>query len=630
MEPNRPVHHTMSVILLILINTVPAAALPDKGLDLDCTNDFERMMFCQFQAQNCSEYNLTVVNNEGVETCRPHSQQCDIGQCCCSVELEIIYGETHEVTVWRRGQSLKSRNISISDSIKPKAPRIIAVKEFNGNFQVEWTTNMKGRLSDLLLANITYHKKGDTEMVSEFVKPTTVNGLVHCKILGRYLEPSTTYVVSVKSYTNYSKKLSDSSREFEFTTSASRNALLLAIIVSLSIVAVIISGVTYLCCIKFKRKWWDTVPKCPNPKLLVMNPNEQEFLKPEPPIISSVHIEPPCPEDSKSCSKVSLMDSSGGSPQQSSGISTGSSCLSYANTEPPDIKASVQEALANAFPNISPISPLTTSLFTESNKDSGLFSAPYDPFVVRADDMNSGSSGFDNKTYSIIIPSCPQQLMMDSSEVQMEAAMVCDSAYHPSEGVSGTSADQQLPMCLPLNLPLVASSLVPTDMSYHQCNADSGRFSCADDSSLSSISSGTNTTASCDLMSRVEVGCESGDEVVSAATKMTGKNKGAIICDENPCYSSKSFPPVDDDYQPFQNLMGQLDVLSSGQKNGEKDQQLDKYPEESFAKFPAPIPSFLTNVQGNQSLSEHQRPLLALICADQSMSVITDNGYQSV
>lgn len=321
-------------------------------------------------------------------------------------------------------------------------------------------------------------------------------------------------------------------------------------------------------------------------------------------------------------------DTSGGSLQQGSGISTGSSCLSYANTGPIDIIAGVQDALGKAFANISPISPLTTSLLTELNKDSGLLSSPSNLCGVRADDICSGSSGFDNKTYSILIPSLPQQIMVDSSEIQMQDEVPCDSAYHPIEGDVVICADQQLQASPLVTLPPVVSSLVATDMSYQQCNADSVRFSLADDSSLSSISSGSNATAPCDPVSRVEAACECSDEAVGGAAKPNAKM-------ENVPTGSRSFPPVDDDYQAFQSLVEQPDILFSEKQSGEDEGHLNKYPEESFTETPgsffSPVdPGFTSNVQGGSVSLSVQRPFLPLLSADKSVPVITDSGYLSV
>lgn len=327
--------------------------------------------------------------------------------------------------------------------------------------------------------------------------------------------------------------------------------------------------------------------------------------------------------------KESLRDISSGSSQHSCGISTGSSCISYVSTEPVDIIAGVQDALGKAFPNISPISPLTTSPLKELNIDCGFPPPSSNLCDVRSDDLSSGSHGFDNKTYSILIPSFPVQIMADGSEVQSQTEMLSDSVYHPSEGDIVICADQQLPAWPLITLPPVVSSRMATDMSYQQCNADSVQFSFAADSSLSSIANGSNTTASCDPVSRVEAGRECTDEVAGSAAKLNLKTEKATICDENPCYGfvpagSHSFPPVYDDYQAFQSLVEQ--------QSGADNEHLNKYPEESCTKmsesfFSPVVPSFANDFQGGSVSRSLQRPSLS---ADQSMPVITDSSYQSV
>ncbi|XP_041792210.1 uncharacterized protein LOC121606108 isoform X2 [Chelmon rostratus] len=620
MEVKRRVGDRMSVVLLLagyLASTVAFPGVNSIEQNLDCTNDYINLMFCEFEAQNCAEFNMTLQNNSGYEDKHCIFKLCDSGRCCCRIEMILVTGETHTAIVRKGGETVASKLIRVRESVKPIAPTITSAKESNGNFQVMWRTNMKPSISDSLTFNVTYRKKGDTEKESEFVQPTTYEGLNYYEILGRHLEPSTTYMVSVKSYSYWSGRFSDSSNEVEFITPASPRSLISAVIISLSIAAVILSGAIYGCYVKLKEKWWDTVAECPNPKLLNMHPSEQEVLKPVPPVISSMCVEPLDPEDSKPWSKASLTDSSSGSVRQSSGISTGSSCLSYANTEPPNIIASVQDAAGKALAIISPVSPVTTNPLTEMNNVSGLFCAPYKFCGVRADGMSSGSSGIINKTYSILVPSFPDQIM-----VQTQPEMLCDSAYRPSEGDIVICADQQAPACPLVASPPVVSSLMPTDMSYQQCNADSGRFSYAEDSSLSSMSSGTNTLASCDPVSRVE------------ATELHVITGETTVCDENPCYGcvpagSHSFPPVDDDYQAFQSLVEQPDVLLSERSSGEEEEHSSKYPEGSFTKMPHPffspvVPGFTNNVQGGQT------PFASLISAHLSMPVITDSGYQSV
>ncbi|KAJ4947513.1 hypothetical protein JOQ06_009548 [Pogonophryne albipinna] len=502
----------------------------------------------------------------------------------------LVSRETHNATVCKGNKTMVFKIIDVIETIKPKTPTIVSVKESNGNFQVKWKTNYDHteRFSNSLNARVTYHKKGDKEEKhSEPFKPSQLGGDYYYEILGGPLEPNTKYEVSVKSVTD--NKFSDTSKEWEFTTPSALPTV--TIIISLSVAAVVISAAMYGCYIKLKTKWSDIVAKCPNPKLLLMHSSEQEVLKPAPPILSSVWVDSPDPEDS-TWSEGSMKDISSGSPQQSNGISTGSSCLSYANAEPTDIIARVQDALCLAFPDIRPMSPLTTNLLTEPNKDFGLPSSPYKPCDVRADDTSVGSYCFDNQTYCSLLPN------FDGSDVKAE--ILCDSEYLHSSGDIVPRVDQQALACPLFKLPPGDSALMPIDMSYQQNNTDSWGVSHAEDSSLSSVSSGTDTNASCDHVSRVKSDGEGFDEAVHDATKLVEKTEGVIICDENPFYGSvpaglQSLPPVYDDYQPFQSLVEQ--------------------------------PGFINNVQCPSTL---QTQFLPVIPADQSMPIITDSGYHSV
>ena len=99
-----------------------------------------------------------------------------------------------------------------------------------------------------------------------------------------------------------------------------------------------------------------------------------------------------------------------------------------------------------------------------------------------------------------------------------------------------------------------------TEMSYQQCNVDSGRLSCEEDSSLFSISSDTETTASWDPAPRVEAGYESVDKGASRTTETNQERWVAPISHDNTSYmpaGSQSCPQVDDAYQSFQTLVGQ-------------------------------------------------------------------------
>ncbi|GLD58290.1 uncharacterized protein AKAME5_001042200 [Lates japonicus] len=565
MESKRRLLRWMCLILLFIPGNISTASRlsgvhNETDLYLNCTNDLDSMS-CDFDAQNCFEYSLSI-DGYGQNKCSV-PKECGRGRCCCSVQMTLILGETHIATVWKRGEGIQSKNISVSESIKPKTPTITSVEEVNGNFQVKWQTNMMFSFCDSPNASVTYHKKEDIKEVSEFIQPTTTGKLKMYEISGRDLEPSTKYVVSVKSFSDCSEKFSESSEEWEFTTTASPYNPTAAIIIGLSFAAVLITGAVFVCYNIFKAKWLDTVAKSPHPKLFDLHPDEQKILRPLQTSFCSVSIDPVVLNNINPGSGVSLTDTGSESLQQSSGIDAGSSSPRPADTEPAvDVKAGVQNALGKVFAQLRPVPSVTTDLLGESNEDSGLFSTPYNPNSVRAEGSPPGCSDFENMTYSINFLSCPHQIMMDSSEVQTQAEMVCDSAYNPSEGETVSCPNQQVQACLPptqqgINLPVLVSSLMPANMSYQQYN--SGTFSYAKDSSLSSVSSATNTIGSCDLASRVEAGCESLDEVVDGPTKLNGNFEDGTICDDNPCYhclpaGSHSFPPVDDDYQAFQNL----------------------------------------------------------------------------
>ncbi|KAL6113294.1 uncharacterized protein ACO6RY_11618 [Pungitius sinensis] len=578
--------------LLLILGTIATDA---SGQSLQCTNDFIDTVSCHFNAQNCTEYSFTLEmpeNRAGAFT------QCDDGQCCGSItNMILVSRETHTVTVWKGDNILESKNFSVNLTIKPRAPTIRSVKQFDGNFKVTWDTNVNSPLRSYLKTNMTYHKKGDTKKVSRSVQPSTLDGSNVFNILGQDLEPSTTYVVSVRSYTDFSGIFSDRSNEMEFTTAMSPVFLPLIVIISLCFAAVVITSVIYVSYVKVKTKWWIAVSKCPNPKLGVIYPSTQKVLKPGTTDYSVVSVEPLVPDDNKSWLKRSLGNGSTGSLDQSSGISTGSSCISYPDTER-DIKACVSDALKHALTNIVPFS--TTE---EVSKASGLPPAPQQP--CQADDVSSGAFSFDNRTYSIVIPT-------DISQVQTQAEIPCDSAYNRR------NADPQPPSCLLVNLALGDPSLMPTDMSYRPCNADSGGFSYAEALSSSPVSSGTNSVALCDAVSSLESRCERYEEAVCGAMRQQGKDEGLAPCEEPPRLTAGShgFPPVEDGYQPFESQAALPRVLFANNKEG----HLNKYPEELFTVTP-------------QSLSSPGVACGAPLClmpADPSGPLMSEPGYQRV
>lgn len=269
---------------------------------------------------------------------------------------------------------------------------------------------------------------------------------------------------------------------------------------------------------------------------------------------------------------MSLTDTSCGSLQQSSGISTGSSDLSYTNTESPvavngepSIAKAAKNELCKIFPNICPILPVSTSLPAQSNNTQGseLFS-----------ETGPGVSAFENKTYSFLIPGCLHQTMTDKLNTQGTAEMLCDSNYHPSNSGMERCPDHQVPACqVPVQLsgisPSAVSPLLSTAMSYQE----------------------------------------------------------VPICVP---IGSHSVLAVDDDYQEIPSLVREPDVSLLEHRNTEHKEHLDKLEEESLRKSPESILSPVVPVQDGQRVSELQVPTFCFTSTNCSVPIITESGYQSV
>uniref|UniRef100_A0A3P9GY56 Fibronectin type-III domain-containing protein n=1 Tax=Oryzias latipes TaxID=8090 RepID=A0A3P9GY56_ORYLA len=353
---------------VIMLRLFLAGGENDAELNFDCTNDFTEM-FCQFEQQhsNCTDHNVTLVLIDYSETTETFGcTQCDKNQCCCSLNMLFVFRTSHNASVWRGDKRVASKTISVKDTFKPKTPTIVNVTETNGNFAVKWKTNMEG-VRDELTAVVTYHKKGDPEEVIVSQKPPMVDGYQYYEISGGNLSPGATYVVSVRSVSEWNKRQSDSSAEWEFKTPTSHFAQDVVIIVILSVVAIfMITSV-----LSFLR-------------------SERQFTGSE---------------------------ESNGSSQDSSGISDCSSHLSYAETVQPDCRTLRQEALEKFFPNVGPVSPVTNRDLSEVFNDHLC--------GVTGTHDSSGSSGVINPTYCPGISGSPDQFMPDPPRV-----LESEPSYH--------------------------------------------------------------------------------------------------------------------------------------------------------------------------------------------------------
>ncbi|KAJ0002073.1 hypothetical protein NQD34_001869 [Periophthalmus magnuspinnatus] len=378
-----------------------------SGLNLNCTNDYETLVFCHTDARNCTELRMTFHDTEqpaGMCVFDPCA-----GGCCCKWidDTAVILGNEFVAEVYENGQSVYRQPIKIYETIKPQTPTILSVDKLNNIYQIKWKTNAKRSIRDELSATVTYWKKGDTFKNISIVKPSTVEDMNIYEILGRTLEANTDYVVSVRTYTLFNV-YSDSSQEMEFTTDLSQNGLFIAAIIVLCVIAIVISGVSFASFIKLKGKLWDGAAMVEKPNPLNIKPKKEVILTPEFLSVYPLTVEPLIPYSSLMLSEESLCDSSGRSGQ-SSGMSSASSSLDYANTEPADIEARVLGALKNAFPMFIP------------STDTPEYRDPKENCVK----TTACPVIFENKSY--IFTQCPKTT--DDADRQVTG----DSGYHSSD-----------------------------------------------------------------------------------------------------------------------------------------------------------------------------------------------------
>ncbi|CAG6016210.1 unnamed protein product [Menidia menidia] len=226
--PGSLLHWTPLLLLLI-----PAPSAPDSsrgsGTRLDCSTGCESMS-CRFQPQelDCSGYNLTVTDHQALDGDKvldcSFVSPCESGWCCCSVPIQFVMEETYSATVWKRGRLVESREISSSSSraqtsvgVKPQSPTDLSVRESNGNVEVQWSQEESCHSAGLK-AEVAYRKKGGGQGPTvQRVRPAEAGGRFVYEISGQDLEAGATYAVSVRTGSELSERLSDSSPELEFT-----------------------------------------------------------------------------------------------------------------------------------------------------------------------------------------------------------------------------------------------------------------------------------------------------------------------------------------------------------------------------------------------------------------------------
>ncbi|KAM9757989.1 interleukin-4 receptor subunit alpha [Menidia menidia] len=324
----------------LLLLLIPAPSAPDSsrgsGTRLDCSTGCESMS-CRFQPQelDCSGYNLTVTDHQAQHEDKlldcPFVSPCESGWCCCSVPIQFVMEETYSATVWKQDQPVESREISSSSSLKPQTPTDLSVRESNGNVEVQWSQEESCHSAGLK-AEVAYRKKGGGQGPTvQRVRPAEAGGRFVYEISGQDLEAGATYAVSVRSGSELSERLSDSSPELEFTapqgwflgfchpsiryryrlfpngvagmkpnyfyppTGAGGHSAPVATAVSFSLAVVLLPAAAFFCYKKLKSGWCDRLAKCPVPELLDWGPVGQELLPPSEAAVWPVTVVPAVP-----------------------------------------------------------------------------------------------------------------------------------------------------------------------------------------------------------------------------------------------------------------------------------------------------------------------------------------------
>ncbi|XP_077569153.1 uncharacterized protein LOC144194161 [Stigmatopora nigra] len=560
----------MFIILAFIVVGIVSTSASHSGVNLDCTNDYDKMS-CDFDAPNCTDYNVTLLspNGLGESYCLP--LQCKSGQCCCSINVILVLENIHTAFVRRRGEYVESKNISVTQTLKPQMPNIVSVNETNGNIQILWKTNENMDFIKIdLHTRLKYRKKGDSEWVTDVFKAPSLeeqcDSCFSTEILGKQLESSTTYLFAVQSFLPWSNAPSEWSEEYEFTTPASREILIWVLSITLCLLAITITSVTYISYVKCRAKYWDSFGNYKNSQILKMYPSKEEVLKPIPPIISSIYVETFIRDDSKQWSKETLMNSTE-SLLQRSGTSTGPSSLSYARTEAVDIIAGVQGAFSKTF----------------MKRPTGVLST-----------CEQHSDSENTITYAFIRPSAP-------SQVNTQPEMQCNNSYQGIGSVP-TGDNNRGTACEENMSPILVSSYMLTSMSDQHTSRGSGRFS---NGSLSC----NNTSLPGDVENSVGIRHKNTQKIFSGAF-FGGED---ATKDGDRCVPAKlqGTIPLDDNYQAFQRSGEFSDIKFKEQKSDNTQKTKDASCGPAVSDACLPMADSYEMFKGSTALYDRQftRPL---------------------
>uniref|UniRef100_A0A8C5BZV2 Uncharacterized LOC115556335 n=1 Tax=Gadus morhua TaxID=8049 RepID=A0A8C5BZV2_GADMO len=482
-----------------------------------------------------------------------------------------------------------------------------------------WDTKYEKKKTFKLTVLLNYCKKGENGT------KVNVSSMESYEILGKSLEPSTEYLVSVQSYSAF---YSERSGDLTFTTPVSPTTIAVAVIVSLCVAAYIITSFLYLFCTRLKESWWDSVGDYKNSTLLFMVPGDHKVLTPQETTLDSVYVEA-CKEDEFDEKPLD----SGGNSLQSTGAESVSSSLGYSQKVSIDLISDVEEAMRMAFPQLS-----TAPCHIDAHSNNG-----YNPIAG-----TSSPSVFENMTYS-----------MSSSGTQglyaaNPPAVLSESFYKPSMlwgGVHNPFPDSQVPIFkLTGQRQPFDPSHMKTDFSYQSRNTESGSlsqsealqvdlsYSCSPgDTPSSSDLHGFGSSQSGDNLKESllvgEADWSSMMERVSVEEKPSFNvwvsNPSEVSCPSPAC----SLVSLDDDFQEFQSMMKRPGVLIPTANDSMPRGRPDKLPETPYSGMPQRTiegASTLTQTtQAAQGILDTQGNKVSLLSVDQYKLIIISD-YHSV
>ncbi|XP_035255181.1 uncharacterized protein LOC118217354 [Anguilla anguilla] len=274
------------IILVFLLELVSLSYAHLNISNLNCFNDYECTMVCEFTSEmllNCSAYSVDFVSEdqEHFMCAFVNSSRDSLYRCGCTVEMPLMVNEQKYTRNLLEGRRvINTMTITALDNIKPRAPEILSVaRTENGNYNIlcDLRYNESSFLYARLEIQLSYRKKGEADASWRTINAT----LPSQEIPGGDLEPNSKYIVKARSHSpDYNTQFSDWSRELEWTVPASVQSVWKTIIPVLSVLLVIIICASYQCWTRLKTQWWDRIPS-PENDIKYMLPGNPKVFAPK-------------------------------------------------------------------------------------------------------------------------------------------------------------------------------------------------------------------------------------------------------------------------------------------------------------------------------------------------------------